>query len=98
MVGLLSVQLQNVVFHSRAHLVCVCGLKWLRSTFSVTSKLTERLQDVSRCQVLHFGKCMHASSDAVHQTRPTRLCFRHFANAERFDLVLVELSLNSLTG
>ena len=44
-------QLQNF-FHS-THILSVFATKRRRCTFSVTSKLTERLQDVSLCQVLH---------------------------------------------
>ena len=49
--GFVTDQLQNF-FHS-THILSVFATKRRRCTFSVTSKLTERLQDVSRCQVLH---------------------------------------------
>ena len=44
-------QLQN--FFHRTHILSVFATKRRRCTFSVTSKLTERLQHISRCQVLH---------------------------------------------
>ena len=49
--GFVTDQPQNF-FHS-THILSVFATKRRLSTFSVTSKLTEKLQDVSRCQFLH---------------------------------------------
>ena len=108
--GFVTDQLQNF-FHS-THILSVFATNRRRSTFSVTSKLTERLQDVSTLPgSTHCGnpvvpvsveghKVNACTLPATRSTKPHQPggVFLALRECRKIDLVLVEFSLNSLTG